>query len=114
MSGYTARMYSIEPFEIYAIRYAHRGNRHAGENFLLADPHELSSDLDYFVWVLQRGSAKILVDTGFGQEAATRRGRQLLRSPAGSLRLLGIDPAAIEDVILTHLHFDHAGTLGDF
>jgi len=107
-------MYSIEPFEIYAIRYAHRGNRHAGENFLLADPHELSSDLDYFVWVLQRGSAKILVDTGFGQEAATRRGRQLLRSPAGSLRLLGIDPAAIEDVILTHLHFDHAGTLGDF
>jgi glyoxylase-like metal-dependent hydrolase (beta-lactamase superfamily II) len=107
-------MKPIEPFEIYAIRYAHLGNRHAGENFLLADPHEYASDLDYFVWVLSRGGGATVVDTGFGEEAALRRGRELLRSPADSLRLLGMDAAAVSDVILTHLHYDHAGNLGSF
>lgn len=64
--------------------------------------------------MLRRGSTNIVVDTGFGPEAAARRGRELLRQPAESLRLLGIDPPTVEDVILTHLHFDHAGTLKDF
>ncbi len=107
-------MKPIEPFEIYAIRYGHLGNRHAGENFLLADPHEFASDLDYFVWVLRRGETSIVVDTGFGEEAALRRGREQLRSPAETLRLLGLDPAQVNEVILTHLHYDHAGNLGQF
>jgi glyoxylase-like metal-dependent hydrolase (beta-lactamase superfamily II) len=105
---------SIEPFEVFAIRYAHLGNRHPGENFMLADPHEYASDLDYFVWVLRRSDAQFVVDTGFGQEAATRRGRELLRSPVDALRLLDIDPGGVSDIILTHLHYDHAGNLDQF
>jgi len=104
----------IEPFELFAIRYAHLGNRHPGENFALADPHEFASDIDYFIWVLRRSDAEYVVDTGFAQEAATRRGRELLRSPAEALRLLNIDAAQVKDVILTHLHYDHAGTLDRF
>ncbi|MBV9507721.1 MAG: N-acyl homoserine lactonase family protein [Acidobacteriia bacterium] len=102
------------PFEIYAIRYAHLGHRHAGENFLLADPHEYASDLDYFVWVLRRGEEVYLVDTGFAEEAAQRRGRELLRSPADSLGLLEIDARQVTEIILTHLHYDHAGNLDQF
>ncbi len=105
---------ALEPFEVFAIRYAHLGNRHPGENFILADPHEFASDLDYFVWVLRRGDATFVVDTGFGPEAATRRKRELLRSPVESLRLLGVDPAQVTDVIITHLHYDHAGNLDGF
>ena len=105
---------SIEPFEVFAIRYAHHGNRHPAENFVLADPHEFASDLDYFIWVLRRNDTTYIVDTGFGEEAAIRRGRELFRSPAESLRLLDIDPHKVTDVILTHLHYDHAGTLDRF
>jgi glyoxylase-like metal-dependent hydrolase (beta-lactamase superfamily II) len=105
---------SLEPFEVFAIRYAHLGNRHPGENFTLADPHEFASDLDYFVWVLRRSDCEFVVDTGFGAEAATRRGRELLRSPGEALRLLQMDPAQVTDVILTHLHYDHAGNLHQF
>ena len=72
---------SIEPFEVFAIRYAHLGNRHPGENFALADPHEFASDLDYFVWVARRSDCSFVIDTGFAEEAAIRRGRELLRHP---------------------------------
>ena len=105
---------TTEPFEIYAIRYAHLGGRHAAENFVLADPHEYASDLDYFIWVLRRSEGDFVVDTGFAEEAALRRGRELLRSPAETLRLLGMDRDAVTDVILTHLHYDHAGNLDQF
>ncbi len=104
-----------DPFEVYAIRYAHHANRHAADNYLgPVDFHDADSALDYFVWVLRRGQEVYLVDTGFGEQAATQRGRQLLLRPAQGLALLDIDPKSIRDVIITHLHYDHAGTLGDF
>ena len=104
----------IEPFEIFAIRYAHLGNRHPGENFLLADPHEFASDLDYFVWVLRRSDCSFVIDTGFTKEVAVRRKRDWLRCPAESLRLLDMDADRVSDVILTHLHYDHTGNLDRF
>jgi len=100
-----------EPYEIFAIRYAHLGDRHPAENFILADPHEFASDLDYFVWVVRRSDRLFLIDTGFGKEAAERRKREWLRCPIESLRLLGHEPSDITSVILTHLHYDHAGNL---
>jgi glyoxylase-like metal-dependent hydrolase (beta-lactamase superfamily II) len=104
----------IEPFEIFGIRYAHLGHRHASENFIVADPHEFASDLDYFIWVLRRGDRAFVVDTGFGKEAAARRKREWLRCPAESLTLIGIDAGKVSDVILTHMHYDHAGNLERF
>jgi len=38
----------------------------------------------------------------------------LLQRPADAVHLLGIDPTKLDDIILTHLHYDHAGTLNDF
>jgi glyoxylase-like metal-dependent hydrolase (beta-lactamase superfamily II) len=103
-----------DPFEIFAIRYAHLGNRQPSENFILADPHEFASDLDYFIWVLRSTDRTYVVDTGFAQEAATRRKREWFRCPVDSLKLLDVDPAHVTDVIITHLHYDHAGNLDRF
>jgi glyoxylase-like metal-dependent hydrolase (beta-lactamase superfamily II) len=104
----------IEPFNLFAVRYAHHAKRSSAENFINGDPHETASPLDYFVWVAQRSDRVFVVDTGFGEEQAQRRQRQLLRAPAAGLKALGIDAAAVEDVVITHLHYDHAGTLDAF
>ncbi|HXZ01424.1 MAG TPA: N-acyl homoserine lactonase family protein [Stellaceae bacterium] len=107
-------MSAIEPFDLFAIRYAHHAKRRASENFIGGDLHDEASPLDYFVWVARRSDRVFLVDTGFGEAAARARQRQLLRLPADGVKALGIDPATIEDVIITHLHYDHAGTLDAF
>jgi glyoxylase-like metal-dependent hydrolase (beta-lactamase superfamily II) len=105
---------SIEPFEIFAIRYGHLGNRHPHENFISSDPHEFASDLDYFVWVVRRSDCTFVFDAGFAKESAVRRRREWLRDPVDSLRLIGVDPDRVTDVVVTHLHYDHAGNLDRF
>ncbi len=104
----------IEPFELFAIRYAHHAGRKASDNFIGGDQHESASPLYYYVWVAKRSDRVFLIDTGFGAEAASQRKRDLLQRPVDAVRLLGMDPNKLDDIILTHLHYDHAGTLNDF
>lgn len=101
---------------IDAIRYA-RHERTAVNNFSRAvDDHDLPMPLDYFVWAIHRadGAPPVIVDTGFGEAAAVARGRIITRPVIEGLRDAGIDHLSVEDVILTHLHYDHAGSLGTF
>ncbi|HEY3917595.1 MAG TPA: N-acyl homoserine lactonase family protein [Stellaceae bacterium] len=103
----------MDGYEVYAVRYAHH-ERRAGENFLGGDPHDAPMPLDYFVWAIFGDGKTYIVDTGFGAEQARLRKRELLRSPTEGLKAIGIDPAAVEDVIITHMHYDHAGGLDLF
>ena len=54
------------------------------------------------------------MDTGFDNGEGNRRGRTVERLPAAALASLGINATLVEDVIITHLHYDHAGTLSHF
>jgi glyoxylase-like metal-dependent hydrolase (beta-lactamase superfamily II) len=99
---------SMRPYEIYAIKYAHHPRR-AAENFLGGDPHDGPMPIDYFVWVVKGADKAWVVDTGFDAEVGRRRQRNVLRCPTFGMTALGIDPEAIDDVIVTHLHCDHCG-----
>jgi glyoxylase-like metal-dependent hydrolase (beta-lactamase superfamily II) len=80
------------------------------ENFMVGDPHDSASmPLDYYVWALVSESRVIVVDTGFDERMARERGRTLLKSPGAGLQQLGIDPAGVQDVLITHMHYDHCG-----
>lgn len=100
----------MDTYEVYAIKYASMPRRRR-DNFIPADDHEGPMPMDFFVWLLKGQTRCILVDTGFSQATASKRKRQWLRCPIEACRALGVDPAAIGDVILTHLHYDHAGNL---
>ena len=97
-----------ETWENFALRYA-TVQRTSSENFIGGDPHESATTMDYYVWLLRSSKRQILVDTGFNEKAARARGREFLRCPIEGLSLLGVSPDEIDNVILTHLHYDHAG-----
>jgi glyoxylase-like metal-dependent hydrolase (beta-lactamase superfamily II) len=94
--------------EVYAVKYAHHARR-AAENFIGGDPHDGPMPLDYFVWLVRAAGRELVVDTGFSAAVAAKRGREHLRCPAEGLRLLGVDAASVQDVVITHLHYDHVG-----
>jgi glyoxylase-like metal-dependent hydrolase (beta-lactamase superfamily II) len=99
---------SNDVHEVYAVRYAHH-DRHASENYLFGDPHDINQPLAYFVWVLKGPSGTFVVDTGFDRTMAEKRGRKIVKPVAEGLQSLGIAPDSVEDVIVTHLHYDHCG-----
>jgi glyoxylase-like metal-dependent hydrolase (beta-lactamase superfamily II) len=95
---------------IYAVRYGHL-DRSSAENFLGGDDHTTRMPLDYFVWVVRSDERTIVVDTGFDAAAAAARGRTLIRPVGEGLAELGVDPRTVLDVVITHMHYDHAGNL---
>jgi glyoxylase-like metal-dependent hydrolase (beta-lactamase superfamily II) len=99
---------SDDTYEVYAIRYGHHPRRSA-ENFIGGDPHDVSQPLDYYVWAIVGASQTIIVDTGFDEAVGTRRKRQTVKPVREGLAAIGIDPASVETVIVSHLHYDHSG-----
>jgi glyoxylase-like metal-dependent hydrolase (beta-lactamase superfamily II) len=105
-------------YEVIALRYATHA-RPASDNFLYPpaagdDPHDYPMPIDYFVWVIRKAERVIVVDTGFDHPAAEARGRTLIKHPIEALRAIGVHAEEVHDVVITHLHYDHAGNLGAF
>ena len=101
-------------WEVYALKYAERDDRTRSDSFILGFDHASKHPMDYFIWVLKCGEEVILVDTGFDAEEARRRNRPILRGAPESLKALNLKPEDIKKLIITHLHYDHAGGLRDF
>jgi glyoxylase-like metal-dependent hydrolase (beta-lactamase superfamily II) len=77
--------------------------------------------------LVERDRGLLLVDSGFGTDdlADPRRLGQPFRAlvrpvldphetAASRIRALGLDPADVTDIVLTHMDLDHAGGIGDF
>ena len=106
-------MTDLPEYEVYALQYANT-MRPSREFFLFQDPHDGPLPIFYYVWVLRGPEGIILVDTGFDQRRAEMRNRKLTRCPTEALSVLGISAEDVKTVILTHLHYDHAGNIKKF
>ncbi|MET4576896.1 N-acyl homoserine lactonase family protein [Ottowia thiooxydans] len=67
-------------------------------------------EIAYRAWLLRNGTDCVLVDTGPPLDEAHRRGlRDVVRLDV-ALSRLGVGLGQIRDVVLTHLHWDHAAS----
>lgn len=106
-------MVASPQYEIYAVKYGERvGTR--GGMLVYGDPHDAPMAMAYYVWAIRNDERTIVVDVGYGREEGERRGRTFLRCPTEGLALLGIQAAEVADVVITHMHYDHAGNLALF
>ena len=100
---------SEDKYAVYAIKYAEL-HRQASGNFIDGDPHDTADmPLNYYVWAIVGKDRTIVVDTGFGATVGAKRGRTITKPVTEGLAAIGIAAAAVPDVIVTHLHYDHCG-----
>ena len=106
-------MTNAPKYQIHAIKYA-EAIRETKECFLMPDAHDGPMAMDYFVWLIRGDGRTVLMDTGFNAARAKARKRKILRNPVDALKALDVKVDDIETVILSHLHYDHAGNLDLF
>jgi glyoxylase-like metal-dependent hydrolase (beta-lactamase superfamily II) len=105
------------PYEVYALRYASRVDLSASENFYryeLYDEPDRSYRMDYFFWLLRNADRTVLVDCGYSPERAAERDRPIDVHPIDLLARFDVNPADVDHVVLSHMHFDHVGNVGLF
>ena len=95
-------------YEVYAIRYATLPDFRVSELVAGADPAR-KLDIAMMIWLLRGNGHNILVDSGFYHDRFFRDWHvNDFTKPSDTLKPLGLKPEDITDVIITHMHWDHA------
>lgn len=97
-------------YEVYAVRYAMLPGYPTRELIAGADTSR-RTDVAMFVWLLKGpGQRTVLVDAGFYREEFIRAAQPAdYQRPSDALDSLGVSPASVTDIIISHVHWDHLG-----
>lgn len=102
----------MREFEVTPVRLA--GRSADSSLFLHLTDMGKNISIDYRLWVLRSGDRTVLVDTGPPLPEARRRGITDIRGVDEALRGAGVEASAVDTVVLTHLHWDHASNISAF
>ena len=103
-----------ETYELYAIRYAMHEGRTSNECFIFHDPHDTPMPLAYYVWLARSPRRSVLIDLGYHGKLAAEKKHTYFFNPGEGFRALGVAPADVKDVVVTHMHWDHVGNFDLF
>ena len=99
-------------WQVFALRFAENLGRFRYQHFMgiEADPHDAPHPLVFYLWAARRDDGRVVVvDTGFDRARGQARGHDFLLEPEQALARIGIDAAAVTDVVVSHFHWDYAG-----
>ena len=104
-----------EPWQVFALKYAERSDAMKREHFIFTDAHDGPMPMDYYIWALRNEAGRIIVvDMGFDEAEGKKRKRNVLRTPSEALASIGIDAAEVEELVVSHMHYDHCGNSEQF
>lgn len=105
----TSQVASAPPqYEVYAIRYATLRNFPVAGLVAGADTGR-RMDIAMMVWLLRGPNGRnVLVDAGFYREPLMARWNPAdYRTPADAVTAAGVNPRAVTDIVVSHVHWDH-------
>src|SRR5215472_13953388 len=99
-------------YSIQAIRYASAGDNAA--NLVMGAPRE-KIDIAMVVWLIRGGGRNILFDSGYHRGTFLKEfpSTDYIR-PDEAVKLAGIQPGAVTDIVISHAHWDHLGGIDLF
>ncbi len=104
----TAMAQSKPNYEVYAIRYATLPGFPVAELVAGAEP-DRKLDIAMMIWLIRGNGRNILVDSGFYHDRFFKDWHVTdFTKPSDTLKRLGLKPEDITDLIISHMHWDHA------
>jgi glyoxylase-like metal-dependent hydrolase (beta-lactamase superfamily II) len=105
---------STPEYSIQAIRYATSPGVPVSE-LVVGGPKDQKIDIAMVVWLIRGGGHTILFDSGFHRDTFLKYFpmKDYLR-PDEAVKLAGVKPEAVTDVVISHAHWDHMGGIDLF
>jgi glyoxylase-like metal-dependent hydrolase (beta-lactamase superfamily II) len=104
---YASKSPAASVYKVYAIRYGTVKNFPVSA-LVKGAPKSQHIDMAMMFWLLQGGGRNILVDAGFFRERFIKSWKPVdYVRPSEAIGRLGLKPADITDIIVSHAHWDH-------
>jgi glyoxylase-like metal-dependent hydrolase (beta-lactamase superfamily II) len=101
-------------YTIEAIRYATVA-KFPLAGLVMGAPRDQFTDIAMVIWLVRGGGHVILFDSGFHRQKWIDQFHVTdFLSPDEAVKLAGVDPAQVTDVIISHAHWDHMGGIDLF
>src|SRR5882724_8433156 len=99
---------AAQTYEIYGIRYATIKDFSVAGLVAGADKSR-KQDIAMYVWLIKGGGKNILFDCGFYRDKFVKRWKPAeFVKPSEAIEKAGLKAEDITDVIISHIHWDHA------
>jgi glyoxylase-like metal-dependent hydrolase (beta-lactamase superfamily II) len=106
----------MQTWSLHVLEYA-RSHQQPWVDLVSGMAKDGAVDLPFSFCLARAGERVVLIDCGFMQDAGSfsrKFGVPNWISPVRLLAELGIVPGEVTDIVLTHCHFDHMGSVAEF
>jgi glyoxylase-like metal-dependent hydrolase (beta-lactamase superfamily II) len=103
----------MSQYEIYALKYAGPFTR-TGAHLMWYRDWDKIEQINYYIWCIRGAGETVVVDAGVTPQMAAARELDGYVNPVEVLARINVKADEVRHVVITHMHFDHAGGVGLF